>query len=407
MALVIAMLGASLALVTGIPRNDAALLAGMLLGIGLAGVVILRDRLRQRSAGRWTRSVVRIAVVGSAACTAAVKQELESHRIDRYRLVGHISPGVLDSAAAGSGEALGQLDELARLVEQHEIDLVLLTSEAPRIAVFDQLVRASDRVHVRAAELAFFHEEVFRQIALTEINAAWFQYVLHPRFRPTGKLTKRVFDVSFALVLGLGCVPLVLIVAPLIRLSAGPILFRQVRTGQNGRPFTLYKLRTMHPGAGDTAVWSPSDDPRVTAIGRIVRRFHLDELPQLYNVLRGDMSIVGPRPEQPELASRLEQKLPFYSCRHLVKPGITGWAQVRSGYAASDLGSAWKLSYDLYYLKHQSIVLDLAIMAKTIQAVVSGCNYPRLPDASLAMDVPQRPPAAAIPVPDASHAYSA
>jgi lipopolysaccharide/colanic/teichoic acid biosynthesis glycosyltransferase len=119
------------------------------------------------------------------------------------------------------------------------------------------------------------------------------------------------------------------------------------------------------------------------------------------------MSIVGPRPEQPELASRLEQKLPFYSCRHLVKPGITGWAQVRSGYAASDLGSAWKLSYDLYYLKHQSIVLDLAIVAKTIQAVVSGCNYPRLPDASLAMDVPQRAPAAAIPAPDASHAYSA
>ena len=127
----------------------------------------------------------------------------------------------------------------------------------------------------------------------------------------------------------------------------------------------------MRTGIVLDAQWASADDPRITGIGRLLRRLHLDELPQLINVLRGEMSIVGPRPEQPEFVERLEQGLPFYSRRHLIKPGITGWAQVRCGSAGSDVGSGWKLCHDLYYLKHRSMVFDLAILAETVRTVFS------------------------------------
>ena len=131
----------------------------------------------------------------------------------------------------------------------------------------------------------------------------------------------------------------------------------------------MNKLRTMKIDAGSEAQWASSDDPRVTRLGRLLRRTHVDELPQLLNVLRGEMSVVGPRPEQPEFVAQLERSLQFYDRRHLLKPGITDWAQVRCGYARSDIGSAWKLCHDLYYLKHRSIPLDLVIIGETLRTV--------------------------------------
>ena len=153
--------------------------------------------------------------------------------------------------------------------------------------------------------------------------------------------------------------------------EGGPILFRQVRIGRARQQFTLYKLRTMTADSdhAPTAAWTRSDDPRVTRVGRVLRRTHLDELPQLLNVLTGDMSLVGPRPEQAQFVTRLEQRLQFYSRRHFVKPGLTGWAQVRCGYAGSEHGSAWKLCHDLYYLRHRSLTLDLLILAETCRSL--------------------------------------
>ena len=162
----------------------------------------------------------------------------------------------------------------------------------------------------------------------------------------------------------------------LIRRDGGPVLFRQVRIGEGGRPFTVYKLRTMKAGVSSAAAqWADADDPRVTRVGRFLRRSHLDELPQLINVIRGEMSIVGPRPEQPEFVDRLERWVPFYTRRHLLKPGITGWAQVRCGYAGSDFGSAWKLCHDLYYLKHRSTALDLVILGETVRTRIADRQY--------------------------------
>jgi lipopolysaccharide/colanic/teichoic acid biosynthesis glycosyltransferase len=158
--------------------------------------------------------------------------------------------------------------------------------------------------------------------------------------------------------------------ALLVRRDGGPALFTQTRIGEGGRPLAVYKLRTMKTDAGLESQWASPGDPRITRVGAVLRKMHLDELPQIVNVLRGEMSIVGPRPEQPEFVERLEGILPFYSRRHLIKPGITGWAQVRCGYAGSDVGSAWKLCHDLYYLKYRSTAFDLSILVETLRSVL-------------------------------------
>jgi lipopolysaccharide/colanic/teichoic acid biosynthesis glycosyltransferase len=203
------------------------------------------------------------------------------------------------------------------------------------------------------------------------MNAAWFQYIMHPRYNPITPGAKRTLDVLAAIVLLVAMFPLLLVAVLLVRLDGGPVFFKQLRIGEGGRALRIYKLRTMRAGADLEAQWAEPNDPRVTSVGRLMRRLHFDELPQLINVLRGEMSIVGPRPEQPEFVERLEQRLPYYSRRHLIKPGITGWAQVRCGYAGSDLGSGWKLCHDLYYLKYRSMAFDLAILVETLRTVFS------------------------------------
>jgi len=156
--------------------------------------------------------------------------------------------------------------------------------------------------------------------------------------------------------------------------SAGPVLYRQERVGQHGRPFMVFKFRSMYVNAesGTGPVWAAKNDGRVTPFGRILRKFRIDELPQLFNVLRGEMAIVGPRPERPCFMDTLKQKIPYYDLRHYVRPGITGWAQVMYPYGASIDDAYEKLQYDLYYSKHMSLLLDLTILIKTFKVVLSG-----------------------------------
>jgi len=194
------------------------------------------------------------------------------------------------------------------------------------------------------------------------------------RLTPSYLMVKRLVDVTFALALLALASPVMLLVAFAIRLeSPGPILFRQERVGQHGRPFLLFKFRSMVENAESAgAIWAQKNDVRVTRIGRHLRRFHLDEIPQAWNVLRGDLSFVGPRPERPCFVEMLRAQIPFYELRHYVKPGITGWAQVCYPYAASVEDSYEKLQYDLYYAKHVSLKLDLAILIKTATHVLTG-----------------------------------
>jgi exopolysaccharide biosynthesis polyprenyl glycosylphosphotransferase len=167
--------------------------------------------------------------------------------------------------------------------------------------------------------------------------------------------------------------PIVLLTALAVRLSsAGPVLYRQVRVGMNGVPFTLYKFRSMRADAEAQtgAVWASKDDPRVTRVGRIIRKLRFDELPQLFNTLKGDMSIVGPRPERPEFVQELTKKIPYYRQRHCVRPGITGWAQINFKYGDTLEDTMTKLEYDLYYIKNMSLSLDTYIIFHTVKAML-------------------------------------
>jgi lipopolysaccharide/colanic/teichoic acid biosynthesis glycosyltransferase len=194
--------------------------------------------------------------------------------------------------------------------------------------------------------------------------------VLHPRFRGNRAVAKRVFDVVVALAIAILLLPVLAVAALLIAADGGSPIYRQTRIGARGRPFVMYKLRTMrHDAAADTR-WATANDGRVTTIGRALRATHLDEVPQLLNVLRGEMSLVGPRPEQPHYARELERTVPFYSRRIWLKPGMTGWAQIHCGYAGSELGTFHKVCHDLYYIKHRSLRFDLRILWLTMGAVM-------------------------------------
>jgi lipopolysaccharide/colanic/teichoic acid biosynthesis glycosyltransferase len=188
---------------------------------------------------------------------------------------------------------------------------------------------------------------------------------------------KRLVDVAFGaagLVALVGIVPVV--VAGNLVANRGPLLFRQERIGKGGERFRMVKFRTMVPGSTGTA-WTAVDDPRVTRFGHFLRRTHLDELPQVVNILRGDLSVVGPRPEQPGYVIELTTKLPFYDLRHLVRPGLTGWAQVKYGYAGDERDALEKLQYEFFYLRHQRLGLDARILARTLRSVLGGRGHGR------------------------------
>ncbi|HEV3229444.1 MAG TPA: exopolysaccharide biosynthesis polyprenyl glycosylphosphotransferase [Solirubrobacteraceae bacterium] len=352
---------------TGVPAIGAwtLLLAAFTVGVpAVAGRRLLRRERR-----------IRTAVLGVPGSAAMLARELQLAGVGKYVLLGVITPEAVDSEAEEGLPVLGGLGQLGELVEGHRIDLLLMTGSVSRLAVFDEMANSCLHLSVRLWEVTGFYETVFGHVPVAEINASWFQYIMHPRFHAPGGMSKRFFDLLVASLVSPLCFALMAALALLIKRDGGPGFFRQTRIGEQGRPFTVYKLRTMRMGAPDMAQWTTADDPRVTRIGRVLRRTHLDELPQIINVLRGEMSLVGPRPEQPEFVDRLEQTVPYYSRRHLIRPGITGWAQVRCGYAGSDLGSAWKLCHDLYYLKHRSAALDLAIIAETVRTLVADRQY--------------------------------
>ena len=212
------------------------------------------------------------------------------------------------------------------------------------------------------------YEEVFGHVPVGTIDSAWYRYIMHPRYRASAPLSKRVFDLSLGGLIGLAFAPVMLVAALAIKLTdGGPIFYRQRRLGEFGEPFEILKLRTMRVDAEiGGPQWSHAGDARITRVGHFLRRTHIDEMPQLWNIFRGEMTLVGPRPERPEIVSGLEDKLPHYSRRHLVKPGIAGWAALRCGYAGSDAGAAWKLCHDLFYIKRRSVLVDALIMAETV-----------------------------------------
>ncbi len=310
---------------------------------------------------------VRVAVIGSMAVAERLQADLKEHA-RRFSVVGRIAlPGEADLAPA-----LADVDGLRETIVENDIRLLILSSAVPRLRVYDELVSHCLDLPVKAVELPPFYEAVFGFVPVSELNVVWFHYLVDPYARSPHRYLKRAIDLVGSALLAIPAVPLCTIMMMVIRRDGGPGIFRQERIGEGGRPFTLYKLRTMRPSSGADAQWAAVDDPRVTPAGRLLRATHVDELPQLFNVVRGEMSLVGPRPEQRAFVDRLEREVPFYDRRHLVQPGITGWAQIRCGYARSESASIWKHCHDLYYLKHRSIGTDFRILAVSVKLAVLG-----------------------------------
>ncbi len=322
----------------------------------------------------------RVAVIGPSEVAASLKRELAFTATRGYRVVGFIGDG--------SG-ALGSLDELAAIVRDGRIDLLVDGGQDPRAV--ERVADACLAFEVRMITANQLFEELFGHVPIATLNSAFFQYLMHPRYSGGSPVMKRLVDVAVSASALVVLAPVLALVALAVKLGdGGPVLFRQVRVGRGGKPFRILKLRTMRVDAErDGSRWAAADDDRITASGRALRRTHVDELPQLWNVLRGEMTLVGPRPEVPDMVADLEWMIPFYDRRELVKPGITGWAQVRCGYAGSGAGTAWKLCHDLYYLKHRSLGLDLMIIFETLATVGSVQFGVRSPDERFVLDAIQ------------------
>jgi exopolysaccharide biosynthesis polyprenyl glycosylphosphotransferase len=355
-----------IATLTGVELRPAQLLemAAAVLVLAVLWTALLKDsNVRRR----------RIMIVGTTDCVDEVAAELAASKAPAFMLVGDLT----SSAEGGSGRPpdRGELSALLEVVEAQRPDIVVVADDACGSAV-DQLLDAAGDGSPRVIGLAGFFEHAFGRVPLGRVTPTWFLSLIHLRQRPIASAGKRLFDLIGATLGLVVAAPLLVVIALLVRRTPGPVVFRQTRLGRGGEPFELYKFRTMYVDAeaNGVCVWARQRDPRVTPVGRLLRTTHLDELPQLWNVLRGEMSLVGPRPERPELIGRLEAAIPFWGRRLMIKPGLTGWAQVNSGYADDVASGALKLSYDLWYLRHRTFALDLAICIKTVTSLLSAAR---------------------------------
>jgi exopolysaccharide biosynthesis polyprenyl glycosylphosphotransferase len=302
----------------------------------------------------------RIAVMGEGSSTSALMKVIRVHAARYYDVVA-----VFDSTS-----------HVSEWTERHVLDEVIVGAQEDLSEEWLAALVAWREQGVQIVNMATVYEELTGRVPVEHVGKNW--SVLLPleqdATRGLNGFFKRGVDVILAALALLVAAPFLPLIALLIRLDGGgPILLRQPRVGKNGRVFMLYKFRTMIPNAEPrgVALWAEEDDPRVTRSGKILRRAKLDEVPQFWNVLRGEMSLVGPRPERPEIVENLQREIPFYRLRHVVRPGVTGWAAVRFPYGRTVNDALAKLQYDLYYLKHQSLSLDALILVKTLGAIVT------------------------------------
>lgn len=259
---------------------------------------------------------------------------------------------------------------LERAAEDSRATVVVLDRQAQaREAVVAQAALLHAR-GIRIRSLSLFYEEWLGKVPISELEQVALLFDIRGVHRAQYGRLKRLVDLVAAAVALVTAAPLVpaVLLGNLVA-NRGPMFFRQRRVGKAGTTFEIFKLRTMRPG-GETHEWTLVDDPRLTPFGRFLRRTHIDELPQLLNLLRGDVTLVGPRPEQPAYVEKLRAKIPFYDVRHIVRPGLTGWAQVKFGYAGSESDALEKLQYEIFYLRHQDLVMDAKILGRTIRQIV-------------------------------------
>ena len=313
----------------------------------------------------------RVLVLGAGPRADRLRQ-LGERPESGFVIVGYIGMNE-GTQAVDEAIARGAIHNLTRFVENLGVSEVVLALEERRnsLPLNDLLRIKTAGVHVN--DFSSFVERETGRIDLDTVNPSWLIFSDgFSSLRVVSSAAKRVFDISASAVLLLLTAPIIILFALLVRLdSKGPAFFRQSRVGLYGQTFDVIKLRSMRTDAEAAgAQWATQNDPRVTRIGRFIRKVRIDELPQAWSVLKGEMSFVGPRPERPEFVTDLEEKLPYYAERHMVKPGITGWAQINYPYGASIEDSRQKLEYDLYYAKNYTPFLDLLILLQTLRVVL-------------------------------------
>src|SRR5581483_7816427 len=308
----------------------------------------------------------RVVVVASRDEALLLEDELRGEPERPATLVGVMEPDEAVSTGVQSKPLCEQVLNSAATV------VVLDRNALGNPAIVAQAA-ALHEAGIRVRPLRLFYEEWLGKMPLSELERASLLFDIRELHGARYIRVKRMSDIA----LGLLGVAVLIVIEPFVLLgnligNRGPLLYRQERVGKHGKIFEMVKFRTMRDEPGSDGEWTQRDDPRVTPFGRVLRRTHLDELPQFWNVLFGHLSIVGPRPEQPRYVAELSDKLPFYNLRHLVRPGLTGWAQVKYRYASDERDALEKLQYEFWYLEHQSISLDVRIVGRTIRSVLGG-----------------------------------
>jgi len=317
-----------------------------------------------------TRKLLFVGKIRNSRVTSSILKQ-----VSEYDIVGYINDPASSSEEGSSVKCLGHISEIGKIIDLYKINEIVIVRESiiPKISELLVNIRLKG---IKIHTLPAFYEYVTQRLPVMILNDKWVIY--SQGFDKLGesiyKKIKQGIDFTLALVMLIFTLPISLVVAIMIKItSKGPILYLQERVGLNEKTFLMYKFRTMVINAEkDNPKWARENDKRITPFGKILRKTRLDELPQLINILKGEMSLIGPRPEREYFVRKLKQKVPYYSLRFAVNPGLTGWAQVNYKYGSSIKDAINKLSYDLYYIKNMSIFLDLRIILKTIRICLFG-----------------------------------
>jgi len=333
----------------------------------------VRSIVVMRNGMSWLQT--RLLILGASRLGRELYKTLASQKLSYYEVVGFIeSCEKRVGEAVGSASVIGTYDQLLQLVEQYQVQTIAVCVEDQRAVLPVQTLLNFKAAGLDVVDGHCLFEEESGRLSIDVLRPSALIFSTGFRHRFLSKVLKRSLDVTIACLGLILLFPLIAIVALLIKLdSPGPIFYRQMRVGLRGNPYMMVKFRSMCKDAEKAGPrWAEANDSRVSRVGRWLRKFRIDEIPQLLNVLKGEMSLVGPRPERPVFVQELRTLIPYYDIRHTVKPGITGWAQIKFRYASTKADSHTKLQYDLYYVKNLSLSLDVRILTQTMRVVLLG-----------------------------------
>lgn len=312
-------------------------------------------------------------IIGDGEKAKGLKDMIEKYHQLGYKIIGSVNlKKNNENLVNGDNESLGSLEDIREIINKNEISEILVALEPNEKEELIEVIRYCSEEKVNIKILPDMYEIVSGMAKTNQIYGVPLIEVMPDIMSPAGKLTKRLIDITFSVITLILFSPVLLLVSILIKLdSKGPVFYRQVRVGRKGKEFTMIKFRSMNPEAEEYGPeWSGENDPRITRIGRILRKTYIDEIPQMINVLKNEMSLIGPRPERPYFVEQLKKEMPYYYKRLSVKPGITGWAQIKHKYDTSLEDVKTKIQYDFYYIENMSLKLDFKIMINTIIVIL-------------------------------------